>query len=407
MVRGRFTVGTTFLLGLAAVVTMALSSVELDNLRISSAQFSQDLFTVLREGKENENLVASPISLQIALAMLLAGAKENSKTQLSTVLHVGTEDLQTYLNAYKELLESIKDPVLNVASTVFVDSAIKLLDTYTTAVSTGIGANVQQVDFATAPDAAAKTINDWCSTNTNGKITDLFTADDLQSASVVLANAVHFKALWKKKFDVQYTRERDFKSPTGVVKVQMMFNSDHYNYAYSEQLKAEVLELPYASDKFRMLVILPNEGVALKDVDSSLKATGLDTIIKGMTSTKLDVYIPRFKVEMTINLNDPLVKLGAADIFDQGKCNLTGISAAPLFVSQVKQKVFIEVNEEGTEAAAVTAARIQKRSLSFPEKFEADHPFIFILISTKKPHGVAFFGAVLDPKTNSGTHDEL
>uniref|UniRef100_A0A0A9YR10 Neuroserpin n=2 Tax=Lygus hesperus TaxID=30085 RepID=A0A0A9YR10_LYGHE len=397
MVRGRYVVGSTFLLGLAALVAMASSSADLDALRSGSAKFSQDLFSVLREGKENENMVASPISLQIALAMLYAGAQGNTKTQLTSVLHVDTDDLQKYLGAYKELLETIKDPVLSVASTVFVNLSLNLLDNYTTAVSTGFGANVEKVDFK-QPDVAAKTINDWCDTHTNGKIKDLFSAGDLALAEAVLANAVYFKAQWKTKFNPELTKERDFKSPTGIVKVQMMNVKSNFKYAFSEKLNAQVLELPYANDKFRMLVILPSEGVALKDVESNVKTIGLDEVMKTMYSTEVDVFLPRFKIEMTHDLNAALQKLGAADLFSS-QANLSGMSESPLFVSQVKQKVFIEVNEEGTEAAAVTGVVNAGRSMAPPRRktFIVNRPFSFVLINRRTTTQL-FVGHITKPK---------
>jgi serpin B len=237
--------------------------------------------------------------------------------------------------------------------------------------------------------------------NTNQKIKDILTDVD-PSTCLVLVNAIYFKGDWKDKFDVKNTKEEDFHvSPTETVKVPLMFMRDaDVMYGVSDTLNCQAVELPYAGDTLSMVVLLPDHTKTnLKDLESKLTADALINVEStfNMRKKEINLWLPRFKLEETLELNGVLAKMGMADMFVGGKADLSGIDGTKkLYVSEVVHKAFVEVNEEGSEAAAATMMKISLACYIPPTLFRADHPFL-LFIRNKITNSIMFFGRVVKP----------
>ena len=234
------------------------------------------------------------------------------------------------------------------------------------------------MDFADEP-AARKQINTWVEDNTAKKIKDLIPSSVLDASTrMVLTNAVYFKGTWQVEFDKKETKDGPFTGMDGKkTDVPLMHMKAHLRYADTDHLQA--VELAYKGGETAMTVLLPKKADGLADVEKKLTADTLDAVHKGMRKIEVTLTLPRFKIETKYTLNDPLKALGMKDAFD-GKADFTGMAEAEkLFIAAVLHKAFVEVNEEGTEAAAATAVVVAKHGGSPPrEVFTADRPFLFV-----------------------------
>ena len=254
-------------------------------------------------------------------------------------------------------------------------------------------------DFS-ARDATAKAMNSWVEEVTHDKIKDLIDSKALGAdTKMVLINAIYFKGDWKTKFDVALTKEKEFLTESGdKVKVPTMHLQGKIELAVLEQLKSKVLRLPYKGDRIVMDIVLPDDKGGLKVLEQKLKTLDeKDLLNENIFQKEVIVDLPKFKLEKTwSNLKDVLKKLGMTEIFRGG---FQGIAKGPLMVSNVIQKVFIEVDETGSEAAAATGTVMKFRSALMDEKeihFKADHPFLFLVRDTQT--GLLLFrGRVSDP----------
>jgi serpin B len=232
---------------------------------------------------------------------------------------------------------------------------------------------------------------------TKEKIKDLIPSKGVDELTVlVLTNAIYFKGEWKNKFEEQYTRRSDFYiSARNKVEVDMMNIEE--NFKCYEDEKLQIVELPYKGDELSMLVILPMEIEGIKELEKILTAEKLNTIISKMRTGQIKIYLPKFKIDWgTFSLNNALIALGMPDAFDRGEnpADFSGIDGkGEIWISDVFQKACIEVNEEGTEAAAGTAVVL---TLHLDMVFRADHPFIFI-IKDNRTGSILFMGRVMNP----------
>ncbi|POI29866.1 hypothetical protein CIB84_006384, partial [Bambusicola thoracicus] len=262
-------------------------------------------------------------------------------------------------------------------------------------------AEPQSVDFVGAANEVRREINSMVEHQTEGKIKSLLPPGSIDSLTrLVLVNALYFKGNWATKFDAEDTRQRPFRINTHTTKpVPMMHLSDKFNWTYVESVQTDVLELPYVNNELSMFILLPRDITGLQKLINELTFEKLSawTSPELMEKMKMEVYLPRFTVEEKYDLKSALSKMGIEDAFTEGQADFRGMSEnADLFLSQVFHKCYVEVNEEGTEAAAASSASLASRTLGATVIFVADHPFLFI-IRHNKTKCILFLGRFCSP----------
>jgi serpin B len=318
---------------------------------------------------------------------------------MKEVLHFDLEPDRLH-TAMAALLASLEPPQgktlyeLNIANALWVEQSYSLLPDFVSLCRNHYRAVARPVDFKTAPDAQRKTINDWVEQHTNDKITNLFPPGVPDAGTrLVLTNAVYFKGSWKNKFDPARTHEAAFTLADGKsVQVPMMEQEQYFNYWPERDL--QVLEMPYAGDTLSMVVLLPSKTDGLADLEKVLDAKTLGDWLGKLRNQKVAAFLPRFTTTSSSRLDHPLQALGIHDAFSSSVADLSGMTGKKdLFISAVVHKAFVDVNEEGTKAAAATGVEAK----SEPYRFRADHPFIF-LIRDMRSGSILFIGRVMNPK---------
>ncbi|XP_051655443.1 serpin B6-like isoform X6 [Manacus candei] len=350
----------------------------------ANTTFALDLLRKLCEKKSGQNLFFSPFSISSALSMILLGSKGNTEAQITKVLSLNkAEDAH---NGYQSLLSEINDPntkyILRTANRLYGEKTFEFLSSFLESSQKSYHAGLEPTDFMNAWEDSRKRINGWVEERTEGKIQNLLAEGILDSLTrLVLVNAIYFKGNWEKQFNKERTTERPF----------------HIN-------KTKILELPYAGNELSMIILLPD---AIQD-----GSTGLERLERELTyeklrdwispemmgSTEVRVSLPRFKLEEDYDLKPILSCMGMPDAFDSGKADFSGMSSGnELVLSEVVHKSFVEVNEEGTEAAAATAAVMMfATSVRIVPDFTADHPFLFF-IRHNKSSSILFCGRFCSP----------
>ncbi|XP_054674053.1 serpin B12 isoform X2 [Grus americana] len=407
-------------------------------------EFCLDLYNKLNRNAEDTNIIFSPMSISVALALVHLGAKNNTAAQIEKVLHVrkaaGRMSLRSELEtaapemepkqsqerqpspsqcnkdgdlnhkAFQALLLQLQDLgksyVLTLANNLFIQQGFELQQQFLMCTKELYGAMLQTVDFKGALEAARIKINAWIESETQGKIKELFAPGVINAdAMLVLANVIYFKASWEHKFEEKKTVQRDFKLNQNEKKpVQMMYQKGMFKLGYIEEMGAQVLELPYAQKSLSMIILLPGDMAdgstsGLEQIESTMTYENLMLWASSehMSETRVEVYLPRFKLEGTFDLNEVLQEMGMTDIFTESKADLSAMSfSKSLVMSNVVHKTYVEVNEEGTIAAAGTGAVIVRRSLPLTEVFMADHPFLFF-IRHNPTNTILFFGKLCSP----------
>ena len=373
--------------------------------------FAMDLYGQIRSSSAGKNIFFSSFSVSSALAMVYAGAKGNTKTEMANVLKFSGINTNNVHVGFQKLFKAFNDPTnnytLSVANAFFGRKGYPFLQTYLTIVNQYYYALLKNLDFAGNPEASRKFINDWVADNTNQKIKNLLSQGSIDgSTAAVLVNTIYFKGLWKTPFKVKETVSSSFHLATRKTMMTKMMNlaGKNFNYAEVSSLSCKILELPYAGDEVSMYILLPNSINGLAALESQLTSAKLNTAISMMFSTKVDVSIPKFNMTLKVQLKKMLMAMGMNDLFRNA--DLSGIDGThDLVVSKVVHKAYIDVNEEGTEAAAATAVIIRLTSTFQPKKktFKADHPFLFF-IREKVTGSILFSGRVVEPpKAGAGS----
>ena len=256
--------------------------------------------------------------------------------------------------------------------------------------------------FCSDSSGSAATINSWVAEKTNDKVKEIVTADAIDDLTrLILVNAIYFKGDWLDKFDANLTDDADFHvSPSETVKVKMMFMDKSFFCGENDKLHCQAVELPYAGDTLSMVIILPDHRVTnLSEVEKKLTADDLVGVREKFKMRKEDVqlWLPRFSLDEKLSLKEVLTSMGMKDLFMDGVADLSGVDGTKeLFVSNVLHRAVVDVNEEGTEAAAATACMIQFCCFVEPFRFRADHPFLFF-IQDKTTKSVLFLGRLAKP----------
>ena len=353
-------------------------------------------FKLLQDLREREpaggNIFISPLSISIALTMTYNGAVGETERAMGGVLEIDALDLSTINNSNKALRNSLENPdpkvEISIANSIWSRQGVDLNPNFLEQNRVFFGAEIAALDFS-SPQATA-TINEWVDTNTNGKIKKIVDRIDPEVV-LFLINAIYFKGNWQDEFDKSMTRPGVFHLPNGSEKqVQMMRREGKYPYFRGENFEATIL--PYGDGRVSMYIFLPNRDSNLNKFLGDLNPENWKGWISQFGNRRHNMMLPRFKLEYEISLNDTLKALGMEIAFDRG-ANFSGIGSA-LFISEVRHKTFVEVNEEGTEAAAVTAGGIVVDST--PPDFRVDHPFFFAIYDAET-ETILFMGTVTEP----------
>ena len=329
--------------------------------------------------------IISPLSMQFLLGMILDGAQGQTADEICSVLGYGAGEIaevnQYCLSMLQQLPKLDKKTKLSIANAIFVDDGWPLNKSYKEEVGKYYEANVSNLDFSNNA-ASLKAINGWCNKNTNGmipKVLDEVSPDML----CYLLNALYFKSQWSDKFQKSDTEEEDFTYGSGSKdKVQMMKQNGNFAYRCTDMY--QMVRLPYGNGAFTMTVFLPLEGYKVADVTEYLKTADWDEIRRG-SSCEVDLWLPKFETKYHIKLNELLSQMGMPSSFDGVKADFSPMSEYALCLSFVQQDAIIKVDEEGTEAAAVSSAGMMKNTSVGPSDhavFHADHPFLYLITET-------------------------
>ena len=368
-----------------------------------NSEFALDLYSQLRG--EPGNLFFSPYSLSTALAMTFAGAGGETAGQMATVQHFPRYADQLH-PAFAALMRELQGGrtegyALHLANALwgqkghpFRADFLKLTEQYYCAV-------LREVDFVEATEEARQTINAWVEQQTQGKIKDLLEPGILNDLTrLVLTNAIYFKGAWATPFEHALTRDVSFQvTPQQQVMVPMMHHTSRFSYLETDDFQA--LELPYSGGRMALMVVLPRKVDGLAEIERTLTVDNLTRWIGNLRPRKVAVELPRFKVTGTFLLNDVLSRMGMPLPFDDTRADFSQMDEGPpgLYLFAVVHKAFVDVNEEGTEAAAATAAVMSLRGMTTekPAVFRADHPFVF-LIRDLSTGSLLFLGRLVHPQ---------
>ena len=363
-----------------------------------NTKFALDLYQELKELEGN--LFFSPYSISTALAMTYAGARGKTEMQMAETLRftLAQDEIHPAFSKLEGRLEAVQAQgaiKLLVANSLwpqigylFLEEFIKLTEEY-------YGALISPVDYGN-PEAARKEINEWVAEKTEEKIKDLIPPPLIdQLTTLVLVNAIYFKGNWVNQFDSELTKEETFWATMDEgIEVSMM--NLKREFMYSESDHVQILEFPYVGEDLSMIVLLPKEIDGLADIEKDLTIENLESWTSDLWKTEVMVSLPKFKMSGMFMLGGTLVSMGMPDAFGVGADFSGMVGSKSLAISEVVHKAFIEVNEEGTEAAAATAVVMARSIPPPPPTFRADHPFIFFIRDIKS-ESILFLGRVKDP----------
>ncbi|XP_034416114.1 leukocyte elastase inhibitor-like isoform X2 [Cyclopterus lumpus] len=427
----------------------------------ANTTFSLALLKKFGDDDKTANVFFSPFSISSALAMVMLGARGNTATQISEVLHfteaeqpkqVEVEEMQTQSQSqmqsqmqtrmqlrtqiqrtsrlpnylvkclkpqngeddvhagFSQLLSELNKAnapyALSLANRLYGEQSFQFVKDFLSKTKEHYNAELESVDFKTGAADATVNINSWVEEQTQGKIKELLLQGVVDETTLlVLVNAIYFKGNWNKKFEEDSTVDAEFRINKNDMKpVKMMHQKSKLSFTSIPEINCQILEMFYEGEELSMLIFLPNE---IED-----DTTGLEKLERELTyekfmewtrsdmmgQTQVEVKLPRFKMEEMYELKDVLTSMGMVDAFDVTRSNFSGMSPAnDLVLSKVVHKAFVEVNEEGTEASAATGAVLSERSIMIPATFIADHPFLFF-IRHNPSTSVLFAGRYCSPE---------
>ncbi|XP_053312032.1 serpin E3 [Spea bombifrons] len=375
-----------------------------DKLRELNTEFAIRLYQKLVETKNRTNLVVSPSSVASSLGLLQFGAQGNTFTQMENALgyDVHDENVQNFMqDIHTELTNSSHDTVIHLAYALFVQTGTPLSPRFLEYAARWANSGIQLANFR-EHNRTVMQINQWVTSKTGGGTHTLVPTEAFGPGltQIALVSTMYFKSTWKTKFSFTDTQTLPFISNDGsVVKVPMMHQTADVNYGQFYTPSAErytVVELPYLGNTVSMFVVRPTDkNTQLSCIESNLTSKSIALWTSSMKRIKMDIFLPRFKLQSYSDLRMVLPSLGVSDLFDPAKANFNGISEQDsLYISQAIHKAEIEVAEGGTRASGVTAMVLLKRSRM--PVFKADRPFFFFLRQASSG-SVLFIGRVTNP----------
>lgn len=393
----KLTLIVTFIVGFAAGISGFNHQDSADGLAFATNQFAFNLYNILAEKSAEKNVFFSPFSIITAMTMLLIGAQDKTLSQISAGL-----SLDDYFSSIWEIQNSFKTGLfklnqtngkydLSIANRILIQKDSQVNEYYRGNLKTNFDAVVDEVDFENDGKEILKNVNQWVNDKTHGMIKELLDDIDDRTKFIIL-NAIFFKGEWKQKFDEKLTNEQMFHMSDKESKmVPFMFRKAKFSYKESIKNDYKLLELDYEGN-LSMVIVLPNKINGLNDLLATVQLCDIEKQLKVMKKPEVELFLPKFNFSTKYSLKSNLEKLGITDLFTVD-ANLKRInSEKKLTVSEVLHKAVIEVDEEGTKAAAVTGISV----MSLPQEanvFKADHPFLFF-IRDKQSGLILFMGSV-------------
>ncbi|XP_073485192.1 serpin I2 [Aquarana catesbeiana] len=365
-------------------------------------EFAVDLHQAIRSVDTEENIIFSPLGATLILGMIKLGARGATSEQIKEVLKLqGNQESEEFSELRKlvsVISEENKEFAFNLANALYLQEGFHVKEQYLHSNRDFFKSEIKLVNFQDLK-ASAKIISAWVERQTNGKIKHMFSSGDFEPLTkLVLVNAIYFRGEWKYKFSPDATHPQDFRVKKGnVTKIPMMHlqTATKIGYFSENNLKYKVLELPYKGDKVSLVLALPEENVEIEDLEKKLTEPVLRGWNTKMTEETVEISLPRFKIEQKVDLKPALLNLKVTNVFDQN-CDLSGITdTSNLHISKMVQKVSIEVNEAGSEAAASTGIQVAAMSIT-NHRFVADRPFLFF-IRHNTSGSILFMGKVTNP----------
>jgi serpin B len=365
-------------------------------------RFAVDLYKKLQ--KKDVNLIFSPYSISTAFGFVYTGAKSGTAEQIASTFYFETNACNTadqFARVQSVINDIEKESGINLHSVngLWIQKNYHILQSFMSAATEDYEASVSHVDFKKDCEKVRLNINQWVEKNTQSKIKNLIAPGMLDSLTrMVLVNAIYFKAKWMHQFKEKSTVKAPFYKSNGKqVEAQMMKQNESFNYKEIDDL--QVVELPYENRRISMFIFLPKQSHSLTDVEASLDYNDLQQFTRNMNREQVLLWLPKFKIELSVSLNKMLSSMGMPSAFG-GNADFSGIDGTTLlYITEAVHKAYIDVDEYGTEAAAATAVVCGLKAappFGKPKVFKADHPFLFI-IKENTTGSILFMGRVVNP----------
>ncbi|RWS10764.1 serpin B6-like protein, partial [Dinothrombium tinctorium] len=338
----------------------------------------------------NKNIFIAPLSLFSTLITLYSASSKQTNDEIVYVLNLQNLDEDDIQNGFRSLLHNLlyetgPDTTLKILNALLVDNKVNISKQYTDRIRTYYNAYLEKVGFSSEPDYVLQWTNQLVSWWTDGLIPTLLTREPHPTTKLLLMNAIYFKSKWAEVFNPKYTTEKTFtnqdKSESKVP--MMLINSKFRMFCDNETLNFCAVDIPYTGHRMAFTIFLPMNGIDLSFLDKNLNTETLKLTLSSLETRSLELGLPRMSLNTNYNLHKPLEDLGMKTAFSSDKANFSkiGTNNGQLFVKEAKHKTVLEVNEEGTVAAAATYAVIGNRQS--PQRLYVNHPFIFIIRDIK------------------------
>uniref|UniRef100_A0A6I8N351 Serpin family I member 2 n=1 Tax=Ornithorhynchus anatinus TaxID=9258 RepID=A0A6I8N351_ORNAN len=369
-----------------------------------TTRFAVDLYHALRSSHSEENILYSPFGASMILGMVELGAKGKLKSQIRQMLKLQGnstgEEFFMFKSFFSGISEKNKEFTFHLANALYLQEGFSVKEQYLHSNKEIFQSAVKLVNFQDSKPCA-KAINTWIESKTDGKMKNMFSPEEFGPLTrLLLVNAIYFKGDWKQKFKIEATRLMSFTKRDGsIVKIPMMnlLLRTKFGHFSESTVSYQVLELPYKSDEFGLILILPVEGTDIEEVEKLITPELVKEWLTKIQEEEVEISLPRFKIEQKLDFKEAFSSLNVTEMFSGG-CDLSGITdSADLYVSKVAQKSFFEINEDGSEAAASSGMQVPVIMSLARNQFVANHPFLFIM-KNNPTESILFMGRMADPE---------
>jgi len=362
----------------------------------SSEDFGLKLFRKTNELETGKNIFIAPLSVSYALGMTLNGANGETYDAMLNTLELNGLSQSEINQSFKSLMQLLTsiDPKVNfqIANSIWYTNDLTVKDEFVSVNKNYFNASVRGMDFNNP--LAAKTINNWVSESTNGKIKEIVDDPIKDEVVMFLINAIYFKGSWKYQFDPKYTTDDYFYLSDGSqINCKMMKVKSKYKYLSKDE--CQMIELPYGDDNYCMDIFLPKKGADINEFIKNLTADKWNNWLAELSETEVNLFLPKFTLEYKLEMKNVLSALGMTVAFTYAADFTRMHEPSELYIGAVKHKTFVEVNEEGTEAAAVTSVEMGLTSVG-DVFMQINHPFV-LLIREKNSNAILFIGKIINP----------